>query len=100
MDFSLRFDRGRIAELAARYSYPNEGKPTAPVAAMIKLQRMAGMRPGSVVIMRGGDITRLGGAWEYRPATHKTEQDDLDLVVRCWNRTSRRTPTRTSFRRA
>jgi integrase len=52
-----------------------------PVAAMIRLQRITGMRPGSVVIMRGCDIVFSEGAWQYRPSTHKTEHHDLDLIV-------------------
>jgi integrase len=43
------------------------------VAAMIRLQRLAGMRPGEVVIMRPGDVDRSGTVWIYRPGKHKTD---------------------------
>jgi integrase len=42
------------------------------VWAMIELQRLTGMRPGEVVIMRGCDIDRAGDVWSYTPAKHKT----------------------------
>src|SRR5262249_42521621 len=42
-----------------------------PVAAMIQLQRLTGMRPGGVVIMRTMDIDSSGTIWEYRPESHK-----------------------------
>lgn len=44
-----------------------------PVAAMIRLQRLTGMRPGEVVIMRPCDIDRSAQTWVYRPGSHKTE---------------------------
>jgi integrase len=43
-----------------------------PVAAMVELQRLTGMRPGEVIRMRGADIDRTGPVWVYRPAGHKT----------------------------
>ncbi len=42
-----------------------------PVAAMIELQRLTGMRSGEAVVMRGCDIDATGSVWIYRPATHK-----------------------------
>jgi integrase len=42
------------------------------VWAMIELQRLTGMRPGEVVIMRTQDIDTSGRVWCYIPATHKT----------------------------
>jgi integrase len=51
---------------------------TAPVQAMIELQRLTGMRPGEVVLVRGIDLDRSGKVWLYRPGsdqangTHKT----------------------------
>lgn len=53
----------------------------AEVAAMIRLQLLTGMRPGEVVIMRGGDIDRKLEPWVYRPFRHKTEHHDLDREV-------------------
>jgi integrase len=50
-----------------------------PVAAMVRLQLLTGMRPGEVVIMRAIDIDMTGKVWLYRPGsdrgpagTHKT----------------------------
>ena len=42
------------------------------VAAMVQLQRITGMRPAEVTIMRPGDIDRSGDLWVYRPQKHKT----------------------------
>lgn len=44
-----------------------------PVAAMIKIQRATGMRPGEVIAMRPVDIQTDGDPWEYVPESHKTE---------------------------
>lgn len=43
-----------------------------PVAAMIRLQQLTGMRQGEVCIMRPMDIDRSGEVWMYEPSTHKT----------------------------
>jgi integrase len=45
---------------------------SSPVAAMIRLQLLTGMRPGEVVVMRGCDIDTTGELWVYRPVAHKT----------------------------
>jgi integrase len=42
------------------------------VAAMVKVQRLTGCRPGEVCQMRTGDFDRTGDVWIYTPATHKT----------------------------
>jgi integrase len=42
-----------------------------PVAAMIRLQLLAGMRPGEVVIMRAIDLDMTGKVWLYRPGSDK-----------------------------
>jgi integrase len=44
-----------------------------PVAAMVRIQALAGLRPGEVIMMRPEDIDMTGAVWEYTPATHKTE---------------------------
>ncbi|MEE8106176.1 MAG: site-specific integrase [Planctomycetota bacterium] len=46
-----------------------------PVAAMVQIQLLTGMRPGEVVIMRATDIDESGpeGTWVYSPERHKTE---------------------------
>ncbi len=51
------------------------------VWAMIELQRLAGLRPGEVVIMRAADIDTTGSIWHYRPLTHKTEHRGHSRVV-------------------
>jgi integrase len=43
------------------------------VWAMIEIQRMTGMRPGEVVIIRSRDLDRAGDVWLYHPSRHKTE---------------------------
>jgi integrase len=42
------------------------------VAAMIELQRLTGMRPGEVVLIRPCDVERNGKIWVFKPPTHKT----------------------------
>jgi len=42
------------------------------VRAMVRLQRLTGMRPGEVVVMRACDLDMTGRVWMYRPAKHKT----------------------------
>ena len=51
------------------------------VWAMTQLQRLAGMRPGEVVMMRGCDIAMSGRVWEYRPESHKTEHHGKQRIV-------------------
>lgn len=51
------------------------------VRAMIELQRLTGMRPGEVCMMRTGDVNTTGRIWEYVPKEHKTEHHDKDRIV-------------------
>jgi len=44
---------------------------SAQVSAMIQLQRLTGMRPCEVVLMRGRDLDMTGDLWLYEPAEHK-----------------------------
>ncbi|MGO9110645.1 MAG: hypothetical protein ACLP9L_15600 [Thermoguttaceae bacterium] len=44
---------------------------TPHVAAMIKLQRLTGMRAGEMVVMRPCDIDMTGAVWVYEPFNHK-----------------------------
>jgi integrase len=44
-----------------------------PIAAMIQLQRLTGMRSGEVVIMRACDIDMSGEVWLYAPSDHKNK---------------------------
>jgi integrase len=43
------------------------------VADMVRLQRLTGMRPAEVCLLRPCDLDRTGDVWVYRPASHKTE---------------------------
>jgi integrase len=58
------------------------------VAAMVRLQRLTGMRPGEVVILRGLDLEMTGKVWVYRPGSdqgrhgaHKTAYRGQDRTV-------------------
>jgi integrase len=51
------------------------------IAAMIQLQRLTGMRPGEVVIMRTRDIDRSERIWQYVPSTHKTQHHGRNRIV-------------------
>ena len=48
---------------------------------MIELQRLTGMRPGEVVIMRACDLDMSGKTWVYSPFGHKTEHRGKDRVI-------------------
>jgi integrase len=52
-----------------------------PVAAMIRLQRLTGARPGEVCLMRACDIDTSGSVWLYRPAQHKTAHRGKARVI-------------------
>ncbi|AGA26013.1 tyrosine-type recombinase/integrase [Singulisphaera acidiphila] len=51
------------------------------VWAMIELQRLTGMRPGEVTIMRTMDLDTTGKVWEFIPHRHKTEHHDRDRLI-------------------
>lgn len=51
------------------------------VWAMVELQRLTGMRPGEVCIMRTCDLDTPGRIWAYRPSVHKTEHHGRERVV-------------------
>ena len=66
----LRQLDAEIDRLAARV--PDE----SPVAAMVQLQRLTGMRSGELVVMRSADVDVSGDNWVYMPPSHKTEHHD------------------------
>lgn len=81
--------RGRSA---AKESVPVKPVPEAyveaalshvsmPVAAMVRLQQITGMRPGEVTIMRCCDLDMSGKVWTYTPATHKTEHHGIERPI-------------------
>lgn len=43
------------------------------VAAMVRLQRLTGMRPAELCALRVDEIDRTGSTWWYRPGKHKTQ---------------------------
>lgn len=51
------------------------------VSDMVTLQRLTGMRPAEVCIIRPCDIDRSAEVWTYRPDSHKTEHHSRDRVV-------------------
>jgi integrase len=52
------------------------------VATMVRVQRLTGMRPQDVILMRGEDIDRSDTeCWVYRPERHKTEHHGRDRLV-------------------
>ena len=73
----LRFGRTQARETEPVKPVPDEHveallKFVAPtVRAMIRIQRLTGMRPGEVVLMRECDIDRTGDVWIYEPLDHK-----------------------------
>jgi integrase len=54
---------------------------TPTVAAMVRLQRLTGMRSGELVIMRGCDLDTTGDIWLYRPSQHKNSHRGLGRVI-------------------
>jgi integrase len=51
------------------------------VADMVRLQRLTGMRPAEVCILRPCDVDRTGDVWLYRPQSHKTMHHGRDRVI-------------------
>ncbi|MEN0111547.1 MAG: tyrosine-type recombinase/integrase, partial [Planctomycetota bacterium] len=51
------------------------------VADMVRLQRITGMRPAEVCLIRPVDVDRSGDVWVYRPSSHKTEHRGRERVV-------------------
>ena len=52
------------------------------VAAMVRLQRMTGMRPQEVILMRGSDVDRSDReGWVYRPSRHKSQHHGRPRLV-------------------
>ncbi len=51
------------------------------VWTMIELQRLTGMRPGEVVIMRTRDLDMSADVWVYIPQRHKTEHHEKQREV-------------------
>lgn len=75
----LRKGRSGVRESAPVKPVPDERvdaiEPhvSRQVWAMVQLQRLTGMRPGEVTIMRTVDLDTSDKVWVYTPSTHKTE---------------------------
>jgi integrase len=52
-----------------------------PVAAMVRLQLLTGMRPGEACTLRPGDLDRSAPVWTYRPPAHKTEHHGRARII-------------------
>jgi hypothetical protein len=63
------------------------------IATMMQVQRLAGMRPDEVTIMRPCDLNYSSDVWSYRPNSHKTDWLELDKEIllgpRCERRSER-----------
>jgi integrase len=51
------------------------------VAAMVRTQRLTGMRPGEVCRLRPIDVDRTGAVWLYSPAGHKMAHRGRSRVI-------------------
>jgi integrase len=52
------------------------------VRAMVQVQRLTGMRPGEVMVLRPGDITiRPDGVMVFRPHRHKLQHRGIERLV-------------------
>lgn len=51
------------------------------VADMVRVQRLTGMRPAEVCMMRPCDVDRAGDVWEYGPPSHKTAHRDKQRTI-------------------
>ena len=50
-------------------------------ADMVRFQRLTGVRPSEVCIIRPGDVERSDDVWQYRPESHKTEHHGRERVI-------------------
>ena len=51
------------------------------VRATVEIQRLTGMRPTEVAIMRTVDLNTTGTIWEYGPSSHKLDHLDVERIV-------------------
>jgi integrase len=52
-----------------------------PVAAMVRLMRLTGMRSGEACRMRACDLDVTGAVWHYKPARHKSSHRGKARVI-------------------
>jgi len=74
-------DRAPVAPLPEDVLQATLPHLSPTVADMTRLQRLTGMRPTEVCIMRPGDVDTSGPVWLYHPSTHKTEHHGRTRVV-------------------
>jgi integrase len=72
---------GEIAPVSADVVAATKAKCASPVAAMIELSWLTGMRPGEVILMRPVDIEVTEDVWLYYPSVHKMEHKDKQRIV-------------------
>lgn len=51
------------------------------VADMVRVQRLTGMRPGEVCLLRPCDVDRTADVWLFTPSEHKTEHHGQRRIV-------------------
>ncbi len=51
------------------------------VGDMVRLQRLTGMRPAELCIIRPTDLDRSADVWTYRPESHKTQHHGKERIV-------------------
>ena len=54
---------------------------SSQVAAMIQLQRLTGMRPCEVTLLKGADLNQQNDVWVYMPSDHKNAWRGHDRVI-------------------
>lgn len=74
-------DRPRVAPANASDVETTLPHLPAVVADMVRLQRLTGMRPGEVCILRPCDVDRSGDVWLYKPSSHKTEHHGRERTI-------------------
>ncbi len=52
-----------------------------PVAAMIRIQQLTGVRSDNLTAMREADIDAAGDVWVFRPPKHKSEHRGCDMAI-------------------
>ena len=73
--------RGKVLPVSWACVEPVLSHVQPPVAAMIRVQWLTGMRSGNLVDLRPCDLDRSDDVWVYRPAQHKTAYMDQDLSI-------------------
>lgn len=69
---------GPVADAIVNQTIPHLPRQ---IRDMVQIQRLTGMRPGEVVIMRPCDVQQNGKVWHYEPQHHKTEGHDIRRVI-------------------